>query len=67
LVAELWALNTGLLDDVDAGDVARFEARLRATCGGFPHLAHQVDNSPTVDKALARDLARWVAQAKQQR
>jgi F-type H+-transporting ATPase subunit alpha len=67
LVAELWALNTGLLDDVDADDVGRFEARLRAASGDFAHLARQVENSPTVDEALAQDLARWVAQAKQQR
>jgi F0F1-type ATP synthase alpha subunit len=63
-VAELWALRSGHLDDVESGALAAFDRRLRALAPGFAHLVPVVERAATVDDGLARELERWVQQAK---
>ncbi len=63
-VAELWALRSGRLDDVEPGAIAAFDRRLRALAPGFAHLLPVVRKATAVDPALARELERWIAQAK---
>jgi F-type H+/Na+-transporting ATPase subunit alpha len=63
-VAELWALKSGQMDDVAADAVPEFERRLLELAADFVHLGPQIAAAPTIDPELARDLQRWVAQAK---
>jgi len=63
-VAELWALKSGHLDDVEPGALVAFDRRLRALAPGFAHLLPAAQQTATVDGELARDLERWVRQAK---
>jgi F-type H+-transporting ATPase subunit alpha len=63
-VAELWALRSGQLDDVEPRALAAFDRRLRALAPGFAHLLAAVKESKTVEAELARELGRWVQQAK---
>lgn len=63
-VAELWALRSGHLDDVEPNAVAAIDRRLRMLAPRFAHLLPSVQAATTVDEALARELERWVQQAK---
>ena len=63
-VAALWALKSGHLDDVEPRALAAFDRRLRALAPGFAHLLPAAQQARTVDGELARELGRWVQQAK---
>jgi F-type H+-transporting ATPase subunit alpha len=63
-VVELWALKSGQLDDVEPEAVPAFDRRLRALAPGFAHLLSRVQDRSAVDGDLARELERWVQQAK---
>jgi F-type H+-transporting ATPase subunit alpha len=63
-VAELWALRSGHLDDVEPRALAGFDRRLRALAPGFAHLLPAVQQATKVDGELGRELERWVQQAK---
>jgi F-type H+-transporting ATPase subunit alpha len=63
-VAELWALKTGLLDDVEPAAIASFEASLRQVAPHFTALETVVRSARAVDSELARELRRWIEQAK---
>jgi F-type H+-transporting ATPase subunit alpha len=63
-VAELWALKSGLLDDVEPEALPAFDRRLRRLASGFAPLLPEVSAATTVQGALAAELARWVEQAK---
>ena len=63
-VAELWALRSGHLDDVEPSAVAAIDRRLRALAPRFAHLLSSVQTAAAVDEGLARELGRWVQQAK---
>jgi len=63
-VAELWALKSGLLDDLAADAIPEFEHRLLALVADFANLGPQVIAAPSIGPELAHDLNRWVIQAK---
>jgi F-type H+-transporting ATPase subunit alpha len=63
-VAELWALKTGRLDDLEARALAAFDRRLRELAPSFAYLERTVQASPNVGDELARELERWIGQAK---
>jgi F-type H+-transporting ATPase subunit alpha len=63
-VAELWALKTGRLDDVEPQALSAFDRRLRARAPEFAHLLPAVQGATTIDGELGRELERWVQQAK---
>jgi F-type H+-transporting ATPase subunit alpha len=63
-VAELWALKTGLLDDVAPADIAAFEQALLARANEFSHLDAAAALQATVDQELDRELRRWIVAAK---
>jgi F-type H+/Na+-transporting ATPase subunit alpha len=63
-VAELWALKSGLLDDMAVDAIPEFEQRLSALAADFAHLAPQIAAAPAIQPELTRDLRRWVEQAK---
>jgi F-type H+-transporting ATPase subunit alpha len=63
-VAELWALKSGRLDDVDPDALAAFQRRLRELAPGFAHLTSVAQGAALIDDDLARDLDRWVTRAK---
>lgn len=63
-VAELWAMKVGLLDDVEPTAITAFEQRLCTLAGAFTYLAPTLHTSPDVDAELAKELRRWVEQAK---
>lgn len=63
-VAELWAMNVGLLDDVEPNTITTFEQRLRALAGTFTYLEPTLRASSGIDAELANELRRWVEQAK---
>jgi F-type H+-transporting ATPase subunit alpha len=63
-VAQLWALKTGLLDDVQPTALQAFEHRLDALAPDFAHLASRLSSAPAIAEELAPELQRWVAQAK---
>ena len=63
-VAALWALKSGHLDDVEPRALAAFDRRLRALAPGFAHLLAAAQQARAVDGELARELGRWVQQAK---
>ena len=63
-VAELWALKTGLLDDVTPGAIPEVEARLRELAPHFVGLETRIRSARVIDDDLGRELSRWVEQAK---
>jgi F-type H+-transporting ATPase subunit alpha len=63
-VAELWALKSGRLDDLEPHALADFDRRLRALAPGFAYLLPAVQKATTVGDDLAGELERWVQQAK---
>jgi F-type H+-transporting ATPase subunit alpha len=63
-VAELWALKSGHLDDVEPHAVPAFDRHLRALAASFEHLSPAAREATTVTGELERELERWVRQAK---
>jgi len=63
-VAELWALRSGHLDDVEPQALPSFDRQVRALAPGFSQLLPAVMRAGTVDDELARELESWVRQAK---
>ncbi|HYM68996.1 MAG TPA: F0F1 ATP synthase subunit alpha [bacterium] len=63
-VAELWALKSGLLDDLTPGAVPEFERQLVELAAEFAHVDPQVVAAPSIGPDLARDLRRWAEAAK---
>jgi F-type H+-transporting ATPase subunit alpha len=63
-VAEFWGLKTGLLDDVEPANFPAFERALLEGAAAFAHLHEPLVSAPRVEEACARDLRRWVEQAK---
>jgi F-type H+-transporting ATPase subunit alpha len=63
-VAELWAQKSGLLDDVEPAEIPAWEQRLLALAGDFAHLESRLRSASALDEELARELRRWVEQAK---
>jgi F-type H+-transporting ATPase subunit alpha len=62
-VAELWALKTGLLDNIAPTEVSAFEQRLQALAREFAYLEPRIRSAATIDEELAHELRRWVEQA----
>jgi F-type H+-transporting ATPase subunit alpha len=63
-VAELWALKTGRLDDVEPQALADFDRRLRALAHGYVDLLPESRKATTVSDELSGRLERWVREAK---
>jgi F-type H+-transporting ATPase subunit alpha len=63
-VVELWALKTGLLDDVEPSALPTFEQGVLATRSEFGHLEPQMRSAHAIDAATAHSLRQWVARAK---
>jgi F-type H+-transporting ATPase subunit alpha len=63
-VATLWALKTGRLDDVAPAAIPGIETRLRELMPNFASLESRVRAARVIDDELARELARWIEQAK---
>jgi hypothetical protein len=63
-VAELWALKSGRLDDLEPHALADFDRRLRALAPGFAYLVPAVQKATSIGDDLAGELERWVQQAK---
>jgi F0F1-type ATP synthase alpha subunit len=63
-VAEVWALKTGRLDDVAPEAIAGVETWLRQLIPSFASLEGRIRSARAVDDELARELARWIEQAK---
>jgi hypothetical protein len=63
-VAELWALKSGRLDDLEPHALADFDRRLRALAPGFAYLLPALQKATTVGDDLAGELEGWVQQAK---
>jgi F-type H+/Na+-transporting ATPase subunit alpha len=63
-VAEFWGLKTGLLDDVEPANFPAFERALLEGAPAFAHLYEPLTSAPKVEEAFARDLRRWLEQAK---
>jgi F-type H+-transporting ATPase subunit alpha len=63
-VVELWALKTGLLDNIAPIELSAFERRLQALAREFAYLDPRIRSVSTIDEELAHELRRWVEQAK---
>ncbi len=63
-IAELWAMTTGLLDDVEPSAIIAFEQRLRTHAAAFSYLEPRLRASSGLDDELSKELRRWVEQAK---
>jgi len=64
-VAVLWALKAGLLDDVPAQAIARFEAALGACLHEFADVEMALQAAAAIDAPLEDGLRRWIEAAKQ--
>jgi F-type H+-transporting ATPase subunit alpha len=62
-VAELWALKTGLLDNIAPTEISAFEQRLQALAREFAYLEPRIRSAAAIDEELAHELRRWVEQA----
>jgi F-type H+-transporting ATPase subunit alpha len=63
-VAELWALRSGRLDDLEPRAIADFDRRVRALAPSFAHLLPAMQKETTVSGELAGQLDRWIEQAR---
>jgi F-type H+-transporting ATPase subunit alpha len=62
-VAELWALKSGRLADLEPHAIADFDRRVRALAPSFAHLLPAMQQETTVSGELAEELERWIQQA----
>jgi F0F1-type ATP synthase alpha subunit len=63
-IVELWALKTGLLDNIAPIELSAFERRLQALAREFAYLDPRIRSVSTIDEELAHELRHWVEQAK---
>jgi F-type H+-transporting ATPase subunit alpha len=63
-VVEFWALKTGRLDDLEPSRISEVEQRLISLAADYSYLEQRMLQDSTIDDELARQLDRWVQQAK---
>jgi F-type H+-transporting ATPase subunit alpha len=63
-LAEIWALKSGLLDDIDPTRIPDFEAALASVPEFALRVAASAESDGGVTSELADELSRWIAQAK---
>ena len=62
-VAELWALKSGMLDQVDVDKIGAFEQALGDTASSFNQLREQLVSALTLSAQAKDELGRWIATA----
>jgi len=63
-VAELWALNAGLLDDVPPEAIGAFEQQLSTSGEALGALQDRLAAAPALNAALERELREWIGRAR---
>jgi F-type H+-transporting ATPase subunit alpha len=58
--AEIWALKTGLLDEVPPPAIPRVEAALKELLGERAHVEADIATKESIDPNLEGELRRWV-------